>query len=232
MGVREAADGVLFIDEVHCWSKGTQQPWLMELTESGTVETSFATHHFPNLTAIAATTDPDKLLLPLMDRFGCQVTLDSYTTEEMVDIAAGMARRCWPDGREPLDDDTLRVLAEAAAGVPRILRSLVFAGRDLVHAGQVPSAMAILRLCDTDPDGLTRAHLDMLDRLASSNGGTAGLTTLATMLRMPAEVLRRTEQLLIDEGYVALLPTGRQITARGRRRLAAGSIRDRARSDA
>lgn len=220
-------DGVLFVDEVHCWSKAAQHQ-LMQLTESGTLDTSYGTSHFEKLTVIAATTEPDQLLMPLVDRFGCKVTLDPYSTEEMVAIAAGMVKRCWPEGFEPLDDSTLSVLAAASAGVPRDLRSLLFAGRDLAYAGQQPSAAAILRLCDTDPDGCTRAHLDLLAVLADSPRGVMGQAVLASMLRVPPDMLRRSERLLVDRGYLLLTPAGRQITSAGRRRLAAGSIRDAA----
>lgn len=221
----QAADGVLFVDEVHSWSKTVQQPWLMELTETGGFETTYETLKFPNLTVVAATTEPDKLLLPLVDRFGCDVKLDDYTPAEMVEIAAGMAKRCWPEGHELPDRDTLECLAEASAGVPRILRSLIFSGRDLALSGKASSATAILVLCDIDPDGCSRAHLDLLERLNSMPKGMAGVTTLATMLRVPIDTLRRTERLLVDRDYVALTANGRLITAAGKRRLAVPSIR-------
>jgi Holliday junction DNA helicase RuvB len=223
---RRAANGVLFVDEVHCWNAAMQHE-LMELTESGTLDTAFGPQRFPKLTVIAATTEEDKLGVPLIDRFGCYVKLDPYDVDEMAAIGAGMVERCWPTGTT-LDAKSLRILATAAAGVPRNLRSLVFAGRDLALAGVEVTVADILLLTDTDPDGCTRAHLDLLDKLDSFPKGTAGLSTLASMMRVPADMLRRTEQLLVDRGYVALTPNGRQITPRGRARLAAGSIRDAA----
>jgi len=220
-----ASEGVLFCDEVHCWNDALQHQ-LMELTESGTLDTKFGAQHFPDLTVIAATTEPLKLLAPLVDRFGCKVTLDPYTDDDMLAIAQGMVARCWPDGYEPLDEATCAVLATASAGVPRDMRSLIFAGRDLALANQEVSAAEILLLCDTDPDGCTRAHLDMLACLADSNNGTAGLAMLSDALRVAPAMMRRTERLLLDRHYIALTPSGRAITLSGQARLKAGSIRD------
>jgi Holliday junction DNA helicase RuvB len=224
----EAAEyGVLFVDEIHAWGRDVQE-MLMELTESGTLDTDFGVESYPFITVVAATTDPDKLLKPLVDRFGCKLTLDPYTDEDMVHIARGMVARCWPAGIDPLDDSTCAVLATASASVPRDLRSLVMAGRDLALIGEIPSAEEILILCDTDPDGCTRAHLDILERLDRSPKGTAGLATLSTALRVPVDMIRRTERLLLDRDFVALTPSGRTITPEGRARLGAGSIRDAA----
>jgi Holliday junction resolvasome RuvABC ATP-dependent DNA helicase subunit len=201
----------------------------MELTESATLDTKFGVQHFPDLTVIAATTEAGQLGRMLIERFGCRVDFDAYSDDDMFRIARGIVDRCWPDGYEPLDDDTCRVLATAAAGVPRNLRSLVFAGRDLALAGDGEvNAADILVLCDTDPDGCTRAHLDLLERLAMAPNGCAGLPTLAAALQMPADMIRQTEQLLVDRRYVMQTPSGRTITPAGRVRLAAGSIRDAA----
>lgn len=219
--------GVLFVDEVHAWNE-SMQGMLMQLTESGMLDTPFGSMDYRFITVIAATTEEeeDQLLPPLVDRFGVKLRFDPYTTEDMLRIAEGLVERCWPWGHELPDHETCMVLAEASAGVPRNLRALIFAGRDLVLAGEEPSPESILTLCDTDPDGCTMDHLRLLERLSRSPRGTAGLATLAAMLRVHPVSLRRTERLLVDRGYVIYQPSGRMITPAGRARLAAGSIRD------
>jgi holliday junction DNA helicase RuvB len=226
----DAANGVLFVDEIHSWSNSMQLQ-LHQLAEEGTLDTEYGLLEFPNLTIIAATTERSGVLPALYDRFGVKCKLDPYSDDDMLGIAQGMVDRCWPTEYDRPTEDDLRRLVKASAGVPRDLRSLIFAGRDLAYSGRKVTANEVLRLCDTDPDGCTRSHFEMLSFLADSPKKTAGLTTLANALRVPPEIIRRNERLLLARRYVLLTGRGRVLTPAGKIRLAAGTIRDAPRLD-
>lgn len=221
----DAADGVLFCDEIHCWSEAMQLQ-LMQVTESGTLDSDMGLLEFPNMTVIGATTERDGVLPALFDRFGVKCKLDPYTDSDMLGIAKGMVDRCWPEEYDRISDSDLAILVRASANVPRDLRSLIFAGRDLAYSGYEVTAKEILVLCDTDPDGCTRSHFEMMSFLAGCPKNRAGLTTLGAALRMPLEIIRRNERLLLDRRYVLLTGQGRALTPAGKIRLAAGTIRD------
>lgn len=213
-----AREGVVFFDEVHLFTKRAQHD-LMSLTEPPHVLQGRWTLDFPNLTVIAATTEPAALTGPLLSRFECKPAWQPYTRHEMVQIVRGMAERA--DLREGDVTAELTVtLAEASAGVPRQARALVMAARDLAYAGEEVTGAAVLSLCHIQPDGLTDDHIRYLNLLASQRGGTAGKEALATILDMAPAQVRVTERLLVERRLIALTGTGRQITPEGRNRVA------------
>lgn len=207
--------GVLFVDEIHQWSRTAKdggQHDLMQLTEEGTLDSSGGVLQFHDVTVIAATTEPDKILGPLLQRFKCP-RLVPYTVAEMGQIVTGMAERAGVE----LDEDTVALLAGASAGVPRNARSMVQDAADLAADGQVPDGATILSFCHVDPDGMTDNHLAYL-RLLSRGRGTAGLSTIAGRLQMPETEVRGLEWLLLDRHYVEVAPGGRTITSAGLQR--------------
>lgn len=210
----ELEGGVLFIDEVHRWSK-TQQRNLLTLCEEGYIDTRYGREKFPWLTVIAATTEPQELEQPFIDRFPIRPSFTPYTAEDMRVIIAGMAARTGVE----LTDEAIDVLAGACTGCPRIARHLVLDAKAL---GDSPTGEEILAFAQIAPDGLTVEHLDYLNMLMSCQGGRAGLDVLVNRLRSHNKVLRGLERILLDRGYIAYDSRGRVLTAAGRRRLSQG----------
>lgn len=217
--IRAAGPGpvVLFVDEVHRW-KGKQQDDLMDLADSGTLPTRTGQARFPGITLIAATTNPELLQGPLVDRFACEPRFAPYTDDDMELIVAGMAYRA---GLEPeqVTREFQSVLGTAAAGWPRAARHLVIAARDLAEVGRDCTASSVLAFTGVDADGMTSAHLDYLGRLRESARGAIGQKAVANLLGISIRKADQLERLLVDRGYLALSGLGRQITPAGLRRI-------------
>lgn len=214
-------DGILFVDEVHLWGTGPAQHALMQLTEDQQLDTSSGTVDFPNLTVIAATTDPHKLTGPLRSRFACQPQIERFTPEEMTLIVSGMIGKALVDEAAQIEGPTLVALGRASGGNPRMARRLAEATRDLAVTGMPVEIDAILSFTGISADGLTRLHVEYLRKLGGCKHGQAGLTTMATLLGVGGSEIRTLDTVLEDRGLIHYTGSqGRQITPAGRRRLA------------
>ena len=205
--------GILFVDEVHAWSRKESEA-LYTLMEDGFIEARWGREDFPWLTLIGATTEKHELPGPLFDRFTIKGRLEAYTADEMERIVAHMAAAAGV----PLVESTITAIATAAAGVPRIARSIVFGARDLHDAEVELTPERILSHCQISPDGLNIEHLDYLKMLASSPGGRASSDLLSTRLQIHPRQLKQIERMLHDKRFIVLTPQGRHITAAGRAR--------------
>lgn len=212
--------GVLFIDEIHRWPRASQE-CLLTLLEDGYVDTKWGQEDFPNVTVIAATTEREKVIAPVRDRFPIRPEWEPYTDNEMALIVKGIAHRADME----LPDDMAMAFGRAGGGVPRNARSLVLAARDLYCAlNTVPTIEEVLAFCQIGADGLTKPHMDYLRYLADL-GGQAGLTTMAARLRMHVAAVTDIERLLVDRRLIGYEPAGRTLTVGGRRRLDGGQLR-------
>lgn len=207
--------GIVLLDELHRAPRAQQEDFLT-LLEDGYVSTPNGERIAPPwITVVAATTEPEKIIPPIYDRFPCRPTFAPYAPDEVTAIVQGMAIKLDLD----IDDELASALGRAAAGTPRNARQLILATRAWIAAtGETPSAADVLSLCQVDPDGLTQTHLDYLGCL-DRVGGSAGLRTLSTHLRLHDAVLRDLERLLVERRLVTYGDTGRQLTAHGRRKL-------------
>lgn len=212
--VRQLGAGVVFVDEAHRLSKAAQED-LLPLLEDGYLDTPGGRLECPWITVIAATTERDKIIRPLLDRFPVKPTFDPYTEDDLTRIVEGFARRAGV----AIDEQDASVLAKAAGGVPRHARELIVAYRDLWQAnGSRPMAEEVIVFCDIEADGLTRGHLDYLDYL-DRLGGQAGIETLANRMQLHQAEVRDLERLLLDRQLLVLTSGGRFITTSGRERL-------------
>lgn len=124
---RAAVNGtVLMIDEIHrAWAP--VQELLFTVMEDGILDTGSGNRlKLRPLMVIGATTDPQRLLTPLLDRFAYVVKLRPYTVNELM-VIAGKAGHAL--GVE-VEYDAAVLIATAAAGVPRVAIKLVRAARD------------------------------------------------------------------------------------------------------
>lgn len=208
--------GVLLLDEIHRASS-RQQEMLLPLLEGGYVVDNRGRKTVNNwLTIVGATTEPQKIIPPLYDRFAIKPRFESYTTAEMGKIVKGMARKA----DITMSQRTAEALGVAAGGTPRNARMLVLAARDLWFTlGRLPRPKEILDLCGVEPDGLTDHHLAYLDAL-DTLGGEAGLKLIATSVRLHESVCMDLERLLIERKYIRYGDRGRSLTAEGVRRAA------------
>lgn len=207
--------GILFLDEVHMLSRATENAVLC-LVESRTFNNNYGAWPLPNLTVIAATTEPEKLNKPFISRFPLNLHYEAYSDAEM----EAMVRQFAGMVELELPDETCAGLAVAAAGKPRTARSFVIAARSLCLAARTYDADTVLKFVGVEADGLTKEHMAYL-RALTDNSGQAGIEALCTRLRLNRALVVDLERLLLDRKMVTLAPEGRVLTPVGHRRLAA-----------
>lgn len=212
-------EGAVLFDEIHrCSTK--EQETLLPLLEFGYIQDGHRRidSHFHAI--IGATTERQKLIEPLIDRFPVRPDFDEYTDDEMAKIVQGMARKLDID----MSFDVARSFGVAATGTPRKARQFVQAYRDLrVTMEGNPSVDDVLNLCRTTSDGLTLRHIRYMETLKAL-GGTKGIEVLSNLLRESTSELKEIERLLVDKGYLSYGERGRELTSEGMRRIRAERI--------
>lgn len=210
--LREWDGGVLLLDEIHRGSKAQQQDLLPLLLDGYLqLDNGRRVYASESLCVIGTTTEPWNVIEPLRDRFPLKPRFVDYTDEQMGQVVTGMGARV---GFTVSEIEAV-ALGKAAGESPRHARALVLAARDLIDTGAKPTVSAILDLADTEPDGLTPDHRLYLHIMKDLGGAAVGERTLATMMRLPAGVIREIERLLIKRGLLRLETTGRELTNAG-----------------
>lgn len=207
--------GILFLDEIHRLTP-KQQEDLMPLIEFGYLQgTNGKKIESRNLTIIGATTEPQKMIAPLWDKFPIKPSWEPYTDEEMAKIVVGMARK----SSVIVSEDDAMVLGKAACGIPRKVRQFILAMRDITATStHNATATEALLFCRTEVDGLTTQHLNYLQTLQKL-GGTSGLKLMSNLLSLNESVIVDLERLLYQNGLVEPTSSGRTLTTEGMRRI-------------
>lgn len=209
--------GVLLLDELHAASTSLQEDLLPVLLERRYQTRRGTSYDLPWLTVIGATTEPRKLIGPLVDRFHVRPYFDPYTDEEMARIVQGMARTA----NVELTDADACILGRATGGVPRRAQGFVVVARDLQRTHRKPTAELVLQICRVDHDGLEeehRAYLRCLDQL----GGQRGVEKIAAQMGQHPQIVQRLERLLFRHGLIEMTNGGRELTRAGYMRLTNG----------
>ena len=169
----------------------------------------------PRFTLIGATTRAGQLSSPLRDRFGVQLRLELYTTEELQRIVMRSAALL---GIE-IEPSGAREIASRSRGTPRIANRLLRRVRDFAqvcHDGVITSEAADHALGKLEVD---RLGLDAIDRrmltaiVKNYGGGPVGLETLAATIGEEAVTLEDVyEPYLLQIGFLTRTPRGRCVT--------------------
>lgn len=201
---------VLLLDEIHR-TPVRQQETLLPMLEFGYIQNKRG-HRYQasGLTVVAATTEPEKIIAPLYDRFPIKPDFDEYEDEQMASIVLGMAAKA----DVTITAEDAKILGRATGGTPRRARQYVLAARDLASTGTPPTADAILALCRVDKEGLTEQHRQYLLAL-DKMGGCAGLKPLQNLLRLNETMVRELERLLIKQDLLIYTERGRELTSDG-----------------
>jgi Holliday junction DNA helicase RuvB len=155
---------------------------------------------------VGATTELEKIIKPLRDRFVHRPKFEEYSDEEMSMIVRRMADRIGLD----MSDEECLALGRASAGVPRQAKTIVFTARDLGSS----EPELVLSTCGITADGLTEDHLDYLFAL-DKMGQIAGVDVLSNYTGQPKDVILDLERLLVRKGLIEYSPKGRQLMLRG-----------------
>lgn len=173
-------------------------------------------------TLVGATTRAGLLSSPLRSRFGITNRLDYYDSTQLDSIlkrSAGLLNIEY----EP---DALEEIAKRSRGTPRIANRLLRRCRDFAqadvklshHAGILTRGVAdySLRALEVDDLGLDEMDKRILQVIIEKySGGPVGLNTLAVAVgEEPGTLEEVYEPYLIQEGFLARTPRGREITDR------------------
>lgn len=199
--------GILLLDELHR-STPRQQEDLLPLLEFGYIQNSRGKKIFADfLTIVGATTEPQKVIAPLYDRFAIKPDYDEYTPDEMTAILSGMAVKSHVE----LLPEEATTLALATGGSPRVARQLVLAARDLYVTDPMATPEDVLALVRIEPDGLTEQHLKYL-RTLRTLGGLAGLRPICNHMRLNDAIVNELERLLVKNNLIEFSGQGRELT--------------------
>ncbi len=220
-------EGVVLFDEIHRCSVKEQEA-LLPLLEFGYVADGANRHLAEWLTIVGATTEKQKLIEPLIDRFEIKPDYDDYTDEQMARIALSMGAKADLD----IGDDVADTFGKAAAGTPRRVRAFILGYRDLRNAtGEDPTAEEVLDLCQTEWDGLTTMHMRYLETLKTL-GACRGLDTIVSLMRQPKPMVVEWERLLIERGFIQFGDRGRVLTEAGNQRIGGTVVKSPRRKEA
>ncbi|WP_437191369.1 AAA family ATPase [Planctomicrobium sp. SH527] len=217
-----ATEGILFLDEIHLLSPTNQHLLLKAIEErklfigSGK---SVQTISVAPFTLVGATTDPDGLIGPLIDRFRLVLHLDFYTTNELVEVVKQRLQAM----KWQYDAQLLSEIAQRSRGTPRIaLRILQSArrvqmaeGSDSLSLDHLRRACEVERISELGLDILQQKYLRLLAN------GPVRLNVLASILGVSTKVLTKTaESLLLRNGMLVKTDAGlRTLTEIGQKHL-------------
>lgn len=213
---------VLFIDEIHRLSPVVEE-YLYSAMEDFSID--LVIDSGPNartvqidlnpFTLIGATTRSGLLTAPLRARFGINSRLNYYDAETLTIIVERSAEIL----NIPITDEASFEIASRSRGTPRISNALLRRVRDFAQIkgnGSIDMEITDFGLASLNVDkrGLDEMDNRILSTLIEKfKGGPVGLNTLATAVSEEAGTLEEVyEPFLIQEGYLARTPRGRQVT--------------------
>ncbi|HEY6951271.1 MAG TPA: Holliday junction branch migration DNA helicase RuvB [Bacteroidota bacterium] len=173
-------------------------------------------------TLVGATTRAGLLSSPLRSRFGITNRLDYYNSEQLHHILKRSAKLL----DIASDTDALGEIAKRSRGTPRIANRLLRRCRDFAQAdaklsqhrgiltrGVADYALKALEVDDLGLDEMDKRILQVI--IDKYSGGPVGLSTLAVAVgEEPGTLEEVYEPYLIQEGFLARTPRGREITER------------------
>jgi Holliday junction DNA helicase RuvB len=213
---------VLFIDEIHRLSPVIEEYLYsaMEdfkidiMLESGPNARSIQISLNP-FTLIGATTRSGLLTSPLRARFGINARLSYYDTPLLTKIVTRAAGILKVDIRA----EAAKEIAGRSRGTPRIANALLRRVRDFAMVkgdGTITRDITDIALdaLHVDKFGLDEMDNRILKTLIEKfKGGPVGLSTIATACGEDAETIEEVyEPFLIQEGFIARTPRGREVT--------------------
>ncbi|MDY0088702.1 MAG: Holliday junction branch migration DNA helicase RuvB [Coriobacteriia bacterium] len=222
---------VLFIDEIHRLNRAVEEvlyPAMEDYSLDIVIGKGPAARslrlELPRFTLVGATTRTGLLTGPLRDRFGMAFRLDYYTADELADIVSRSAGILGV----AVDEEGAAEIARRARGTPRLANRLLKRVRDYAQVkrdGDVDEDIAAeaLAFFEVDHIGLDRMDLAILETLVHKfSGRPVGLNTLAAAVGEEADTLEDVyEPYLLQLGFLARTPKGRQATPRAYEHLGA-----------
>ncbi len=238
---------ILFVDEIHRLNAAVEESlypamedFKVQLMIGEGAAAQPVTLPVQPFTLIGATTQAGKLTGPLRDRFGIQLNLEFYDVPEIQKILTRSSKIL---GLE-LKEEELQAIALRSRGTPRIANRLLSRVRDFLEVlnddeslmsqeattfvGKARNASSpkeaveyALDFLEVDSDGLQALDRRYLKVLGENfQGGPAGIEAIAASLSESRSTLEEmVEPYLLKEAIIIRTPRGRQLTAKGFKKL-------------
>ena len=217
------AGDILFIDEIHrlrpvidefLYSAMEDSKIDIRLSEGPKAQT--ITMPIERFTLIGATTRLGMITAPLRARFGIELRLNYYPSDEIEEIVHRTAEVL----QAGIDAAGAKELARRARGTPRVANRLLRRVRDFAQVkadGHITREVAreALVMLDVDEFGLDEMDARLLRAIIEKfDGGPVGVTTIAAAVGEDADTLEEVyEPFLVQNGLLQRTPRGRVATA-------------------
>ena len=220
---------VLFIDEIHRLAPNIEEilyPAMEDLQldliigEGPSARTIKI--DLPPFTLVGATTRSGLLTTPLRDRFGIQIRMEFYNSNDLVKILLKLAEKLEVN----LDEGGAYEIAKRSRGTPRVAGRLLRRVRDILSVSSlkvIDNKFADIALSQLDVD---KSGLDAVDRkylnviIEKYQGGPVGLDTLSAILSEQKDMIEEViEPYLLQRGLIQRSSRGRIVSASGWRHL-------------
>jgi Holliday junction DNA helicase RuvB len=220
---------VLFIDEIHRLAPNIEEilyPAMEDLQldliigEGPSARTIKI--DLPPFTLVGATTRSGLLTTPLRDRFGIQIRMEFYNSNDLVKILLKLAEKLDVN----LDEGGAYEIAKRSRGTPRVAGRLLRRVRDILSVSSlkvIDNKFADRALSQLDVD---KSGLDAVDRkylnviIEKYQGGPVGLDTLSAILSEQKDMIEEViEPYLLQRGLIQRSSRGRIVSASGWRHL-------------
>jgi holliday junction DNA helicase RuvB len=213
---------VLFIDEIHRLSTVVEE-YLYSAMEDYKIDIMIDTGpnarsiqiNLNQFTLIGATTRSGLLTAPLLSRFGIKSRLEYYDTKTL----QGIILRAADILNTKITTDAAGEISRRSRGTPRIANGLLRRVRDfaqVLNDGNIDIGITqhALKALNVDEHGLDEMDNRILSVLIEKfKGGPVGITTIATAVGEESGTLEEVyEPFLIQEGFLARTPRGREAT--------------------
>ncbi len=213
---------ILFLDEIHRLNRSVEEilypameDYAIDIIIGKGPSANSIRLDLPKFTLIGATTRAGSLSAPLRDRFGVNLRLELYNTEELTQIVTRSAGIL----NVPIEVEGALEIARRSRGTPRIANRMLRRVRDFaqVKAGGVITrdvADVALQSLEVDHLGLDNIDRRMLTAIIEQyGGGPVGLETLAATINEEAVTLEDVyEPFLLQSGLITRTPRGRCVT--------------------
>ena len=210
---------VLFIDEIHRLSSSLEEilypameDYRLDFVVGKGPSATSVNIKLEKFTLIGATTKAGNLAAPLRDRFGMQMRLVLYSSEQLKQIVLKSARKL---GAE-IESDAAYEIARRSRGTPRIANRLLRRVRDfaevlgngIITTDVTKHAMSVM---EVDSLGLDAVDKNILTAIIDKfSGGPGGIDTLASATGEDAATIEDVyEPYLMQLGFIARTPRGR-----------------------
>lgn len=215
---------ILFIDEVHQLSLKCQELLYTAMEDNvidiligkGVTAKTIRIDIQP-FTLICATTMPNKISKPMLDRFIHNFKLSNYSESELKTVLETKSN----EFEINLNTDAANLLINVSKGTPRILINLLKKIRDHFLVSQksefnIDDVLYILNLNGIDKNGLTKIERLILSTINDNGNSPIGLKMLAaTINESPNNLENFYEPHLINLGFLTRSHKGRLLTPKG-----------------